>query len=88
MTEDQIIRSMALVRVISATIELSAAFLIYRSFQVENAFRINAVLGLVGPVIFLTVTALGLVGLAGKMSLAKGVTILLGVGLILAGTRS
>ncbi len=87
MSEDQVIRSMALVRLISASIELTAAFLIYRSLQVEQAFRINAFLGLVGPVIFLTVTALGLVGLAGKLSLTKAITVLLGVGLILAGTR-
>lgn len=78
---------MALVRVMSSAIELTAAFLIYRSLQVEHAFRINALLGLVGPVIFLTVTALGLVGLADKISFIKAVSILLGVGLILAGTR-
>jgi len=82
---DKIVFSMAAVRVISACIEFTAAMLMLYFGRVETAFKINSVLALVGPAILITVTSLGLVGLAGKVSPAGMVLILTGVALIFAG---
>ena len=53
--------------------------------RVETAFKINAILALVGPTVLLTVTTLGLVGLAGKISFGSMSIIVLGVALIFLG---
>lgn len=84
---DKIVLSMATVRVLSATIEFSAAMLMLYFNRVEHAFKINAILALVGPTVMLTVTTLGLIGLAGKVSPWGMVQILAGVALIFMGVR-
>ena len=85
---DPILTSMAIMRFISSVIELAAAFLILNSRGVERALRINAALGLVGPLIFTAVSLLGLAGLSGKLSFAKLLIILIGVILVLIGTSA
>jgi hypothetical protein len=55
---------------------------------VETALRINALLGLVGPVIFAGVSFLGICAMAGKVSMAKLIIIFTGVILVLIGTSS
>ncbi|MBI2875191.1 MAG: YqhV family protein [Firmicutes bacterium] len=77
---------MALVRVLSASIELTGAYLIYRVAKVEHALRVNAVLGMVGPTILIIVTLLGISGLAGRIPPGKLLLLLSGVVLIFAGT--
>lgn len=82
---DKIVAGMAGVRILSATIEFTAAMLMLKFGRVETAFKINALLALVGPTVFLTVTTLGLVGLAGKVSFSGMLSIILGVALIFSG---
>ncbi|WP_347487990.1 YqhV family protein [Desulfoscipio sp. XC116] len=82
---DKIVISMAALRLLSASIEFTAALLMLHFNKVETAFKINAVLAVVGPTVFITVTTLGLVGLAGKVSLAGTASIMLGVALIFLG---
>ncbi|MDD2444363.1 MAG: YqhV family protein [Desulfotomaculaceae bacterium] len=82
---DKIVAGMAGVRIISATIEFTAAMLMLKFGKIETAFKINAVLALVGPTILLTVTGLGLVGLAGKVAPLGMVIIIMGVLLIFLG---
>ncbi|BAF59996.1 MAG: YqhV family protein [Pelotomaculum sp.] len=82
---DKIVAGMAGVRLLSAAIEFTAAMLMLKSGRVETAFKINSVLALVGPAVLLTVTSLGLAGLAGKVSPAGMVVILAGVVLIFIG---
>lgn len=84
---DKIVFLMAFCRFLSSTIELSAALLMLRFNSVETAFKINATLALVGPMVMLTVTSLGLVGLAGKISPSGMVFVLMGVGLIFYGVN-
>jgi len=84
---DKIVLSMALLRVLSSGIEFSAAMLMLYFNRVETAFKINAMLALVGPPIMVCVTALGLVGLAGKVSPVGMLSIVMGVGLIFFGVR-
>ncbi|GFN21992.1 YqhV family protein [Thermanaeromonas sp. C210] len=87
MVPDKHVLAMAAVRVVSSLIELTAAILMLKLNRVEEALKINATLALVGPTVMLTVMALGLWGLAGKISLAKMLIIILGVGLIFYGVR-
>ncbi len=84
-TFDKIVFSMALIRLMSSGVEFTSAMLMLYFNRVETAFKINAVLALVGPTVLLTVTTLGLVGLAGKVSPVGMVSILAGVGLIFLG---
>lgn len=79
-------RAMAGVRLISASIELTAAYLMWKS-PLPRAVSINAALGLVGPLIFTVVSALGIVGLAGRISPLRMVVVSLGVGLVLFSSR-
>jgi len=53
--------------------------------RVEAAFKINALLALIGPMILLTVTGLGLAGLVGRISPAGMLLVLSGVALIFLG---
>src|SRR5579875_2325722 len=79
---DPFVTSMALVRFLSASIEATAAFLMLRGNRVDTALRINGLLGLVGPTILLATTALGVVGLSGRIQAAKIGLIFMGVYLI------
>ena len=60
---DKLVIVMALTRLLAGSFELTGAFLMLAFKRVETAFRINALLGLLGPLIFLLVSGLGLVGL-------------------------
>lgn len=82
---EKIVFGMAGLRILSSAIEFTAAMLMLKFGRVETAFKINAVLALIGPTILLTVTSLGLVGLAGKVSPSGMVFIILGVALIFLG---
>ncbi|HXL03467.1 MAG: YqhV family protein [Firmicutes bacterium] len=77
---------MASLRVIGAGVEIAAAILMLKVNTVETALRINAVLGLIGPVVLIAVSILGLWGLVERVSFTKLVMTLCGVILIIAGT--
>jgi len=85
--EFRTIRVMAALRFLSAAIECAAAFYILRLFRVEDALRVNAVLGMIGPTILILVTLIGLVGIAEKLSLERIALVLLSVILIFLATR-
>ncbi len=85
---DKIVLGMAALRFLSATIEFSAAMLMLYFGRVETAFKINACLALVGPTILVIVTALGLAGLACKVSPLGLCLIVAGVGLIFLGLKN
>ncbi|HHX24264.1 MAG: DUF2619 domain-containing protein [Tepidanaerobacteraceae bacterium] len=85
---DPILTSMAIMRVISSLIELTAAFLFLKGKSVQTALRINASLGLIGPLIFMGVSLLGITSLSGKVSFIRLVIILTGVLLVLIGTAT
>ncbi|MEW6047279.1 MAG: DUF2619 domain-containing protein [Bacillota bacterium] len=86
MPEERIVSGMALLRLLSAAVEITAAVLMARSGRVADAVRINGVLGIIGPLVLASVTALGLVGLAGagRLSPTRMGTLGLAVALILA----
>ncbi|HEY8497120.1 MAG TPA: YqhV family protein [Limnochordales bacterium] len=82
-----LVRAMAVVRIISSAIELTAALLMLRLGRLDAAVQINAALGMVGPLVLVTVTLLGVVGLAGKIPLARLALLSLGVMLVILGAR-
>jgi len=82
---DKTVLGMALIRLISALIEFSAAILFLKYDSIEKALRINAALALVGPLIMTAVAVIGLAGLSGKISPVRFCIILAGVGLIFIG---
>lgn len=84
---EPLVISMATIRFISASIETAAAILMLRSGRVEAALRINGILGLVGPTILISVTLMGVLGLAGKLPVGKILLIFMGVYLIIFGSK-
>jgi len=78
---------MALLRVLSGTLELTAAYLMLRWGRVEAAMRINGLLGMVGPAVLVLVSLLGLAGLSAHLPWPRLGLIACGVLLILLGTR-
>lgn len=81
-------QGMVLLRGISACIEVGAVLLMLRLTRLESLVRLNAALGLVGPLIFLLVSALGLAGMAGRIHPARFLLVAAGVALVLLGTRA
>lgn len=78
---------MGSIRLLSGSIEIIAALLMFHFKTVENAFKINAALALVGPTVLIIVTSLGMIGLADQLPISKFVMIFLGVFLIFFGLK-
>ncbi len=81
----KIVLSMAALRFISGSIELAAAVLMLRFGTIERALLVNSGLALVGPLILITTTAIGLSGLADKLSPVRFLWILIGVTCLFVG---
>jgi hypothetical protein len=82
---NKIVLSMATLRLMSGSIEIVAALLMLRFNQIEKALILNTGLAMVGPLVLLTTTTLGLVGLADKLSFGKMIWVLAGVSCIFIG---
>nr|WP_041581036.1 YqhV family protein [Bacillus sp. 1NLA3E] len=85
---EKAIVGMTLLRMVSGSIEIIVALLILKSNNIEKALVLNSSLALVGPIILILTTTIGLFGLAEKISLIKIFWIFGGVALILYGVRS
>ncbi|HJV45012.1 MAG TPA: YqhV family protein [Bacillota bacterium] len=85
---EKAVLGMAVLRIISGSIEVFAALLMLKFNQVDKALMVNSSLALVGPMILIATTTIGLVGLADKISFVKILWILLGVSFILIGVKS
>lgn len=72
-----------LLRLLSGSIEITAAALMFKFNDLEKAFYINTLLALVGPVILIVTTALALIGLADQISLTRIICLFCGIFLIL-----
>lgn len=85
---DKAVLGMAALRLLSGSTELVAAAFMLKWNQIEKALALNTVLALVGPLVLITTTAIGLVGIAGALPLSKLLLILAGVALVLIGLRA
>ncbi|QDS34636.1 DUF2619 domain-containing protein [Brevibacillus brevis] len=84
---EKAIMGMAALRVFSGSIEIIAALIILKVNQVEKALLINSGLAIVGPIILITTTTIGLLGMSDRVSFAKIAWILVGISCILIGVR-
>jgi hypothetical protein len=82
---NKIVLSMASLRLMSGSLEIIAALLMIRFNQIEKALLINSGLALAGPLVLLTTTTIGLVGIAEKLSYGKMLWVLVGVSCIFIG---
>jgi putative exporter of polyketide antibiotics len=85
---EKAVLGMAGLRIISGSIEILAAILMIKFNEVDKALIINSSLAFVGPMILILTTTIGLLGIAEKVSFAKILWILLGIGCILIGVKS
>ena len=69
----------------SGSIELIAAILMLRLATIEKALLVNSTLALVGPLVLVTTTTIGLVGIAEKLSFGKMLWIIAGVSCLFIG---
>ncbi|MBB6635537.1 YqhV family protein [Cohnella thailandensis] len=76
---------MAILRIFSGSIELTAAIVMLKLNDVQKALAVNSMLAMVGPLVLLTTTTIGLVGLADKLSPMRFVWVTVGVGCLLVG---
>lgn len=82
------VHNMALIRVVSGLLEIVVAIIFLKLGKVESALRMNSFLGLIGPLVFIAVSALGIVAIAVKLSWLKVAIICLGIILVLLGTKT
>ena len=84
---EKAILGMAVLRMLSGSVEVLAALLILKVNEVEKALLINSGLAIVGPIILITTTTIGLLGMSDRISFAKIAWILVGISCILIGVR-
>jgi hypothetical protein len=82
---NKIVLSMAALRIMSGSLEITAALLMIRFNQIEKALLVNSGLALAGPLVLLATTTIGLVGIAEKLSVGKMLWVLIGVSCIFVG---
>lgn len=82
---NKIVLTMASLRMMSGSIEIIAAILMLRLATIEKALLVNSALALVGPLVLLTTTTIGLVGIAEKLSYGKILWIIAGVSCLFIG---
>jgi hypothetical protein len=80
---EKVVLSMALLRILSGSIEITAALLMLKFNSIEKALLLNSSLVLVGPVILILTTSIGLSGIAGEISLSRIILVFVGIGFIL-----
>lgn len=85
---EKAILGMAFLRMFSGSIEILVAIIILKLNNVEKALMVNSSLALIGPLILILTTSIGLIGLADKISFAKIIWVFIGVTCILYGVKS
>lgn len=88
MAGDPYLKGMIAVRLASAAAELTGAYLMHRLGRLEDAVRINALLGVVGPTVLFVATAVGVAGLADRLPLPRLGLIMLGAIVITLATKA
>ncbi|WP_338551845.1 YqhV family protein [Paenibacillus sp. KS-LC4] len=76
---NKIVLAMASLRLASGTIEICAAIIMLKLNQIDKALVVNSSLAMVGPLILIATTTIGLVGLADKLSYSKFLWVAAGI---------
>ncbi|WEK55591.1 MAG: YqhV family protein [Candidatus Cohnella colombiensis] len=77
--------SMALIRILSGCLEVTAAIIMIKLNDVQKALVVNSMLAMMGPFILISTTTIGLVQLSDKLSPIRLIWILAGVCCLLIG---
>ena len=85
--EQTVLNNMALIRIISGLLEIATAIIFIKIGRVDSALRLNAFLGLIGPIVFILVSVLGIAAIAVKLSWVQLVLLSLGLVLVIVGTK-
>ncbi|MBB6452409.1 putative exporter of polyketide antibiotics [Salirhabdus euzebyi] len=85
---EKAIIGMALLRLFSGTIEVLVAFLILKFNDVGKALILNSSLAIVGPLIMILTTTIGVYSIAEQVSYAKLIWIFIGICFIIYGVKS
>lgn len=85
---DKVVYAMASLRFLSGLVELTGGLLMLYFGSAARALQVNGVLALVGPFVLIAVTAFGVAGIAGEVSLRRIVMLVIGVAFILYAARS
>ncbi len=86
--EQTVLSNMAILRVVSGLLEIGVAIIFFKIGRVDTALRLNAFLGLIGPLVFILVSVLGIATIAVKLSWYKVFLLSFGMLLVLLGTKS
>jgi hypothetical protein len=86
--EQTVLNNMAVIRIISGLLEIATAIIFIKVGRVDSALRLNAFLGLIGPIVFILVSVLGIAAIAVKLSWVKLVLLSLGLLLVIVGTKT
>jgi hypothetical protein len=78
---------MGVTRVIFGLLSLSGGLLMFYFNDLAQSVRINGILGSIGPFVFISVSAIGLIGLSAQIDPRKLIMLVAGVILILIGSR-
>ena len=79
---------MARLRIISRMLEILVALIFLKVGRIDAALRMNAFLGLVGPLVYIAVSVLGIATIAVHLPWYKVALLSLGIILVLIGTKS
>ncbi len=82
---NKIVLSMASLRFLSGGLEICAALLMLRLNQIDKALVVNSSLALVGPLILIATTTIGLIGMSDKLSASKFIWVVAGVACLMIG---
>lgn len=82
---NKFVLGMASLRMVSGSLEIIAAIIMLRLNQVEKALLVNSALAFVGPLVLLTTTTIGLIGMADKLSMGKLIWVFAGLACIFVG---
>ncbi|WP_026973840.1 YqhV family protein [Alicyclobacillus contaminans] len=84
---ERVVYGMAGLRMVSSLLEMSGALMMLYFGTAARALQVNAALAMVGPLVLVTVTMLGVLGMADQISWGRIVWIVIGVGCILFGAK-
>lgn len=82
---DKFVISMAALRMVSGSLEIIAAIIMLRLNEPSKALVVNSTLAIVGPMVLIATTTIGLIGIADKLNWGKILWIGLGVTCLLVG---
>lgn len=85
---EKVVLGMAMLRFLSGGIEITAAILMIRFNSIEKAIMVNSSLAIIGPLILILTTTIGVWGIVENISFIKLFWIILGVSFILIGVKS